>query len=437
MKVVLAAHGTRGDVEPCAAVGRELLRRGHEVRMAVAPNLIGFIESVGLAAVAYGPDSQAQLEENSRKFWKVRSPMSLVRDVMEYVTQGWAEMSVTLTSLADGADLMLTGQNYQGVAANVADYYDIPFAALHYFPHRINGQLVPFLPPSLIRPAIALLEWNYWQMTKKAEAAQRRELGLPKTNVSSARRMVERGSLEIQAYEELYFPGLAAEWGERRPFVGALTMELATDTDDEVASWCAAGTPPIYFGFGSMRVESPADTVAMISEACAQLGERALICAGVSDFNDMPYFDHVKVVGQTNHAAVLPACRAVVHHGGAGTTAAGMRAGLPTLVLWMGAEQPIWAAQVKRLKVGLARRFAGITRESLVADLRSILAPQYVARARTLATQMTKATVSVTTAADLLEEALRPRRIRSSAGVGGIDRNQPVRVTGYPTRTKS
>ena len=134
------------------------------------------------------------------------------------------------------------------------------------------------------------------------------------------RRIAERGWLEIQAYDELYFPGLAAEWNGRRPFVGALTLELPTDTDDEVTSWIAAGTPPIYFGFGSMPIESPADTVGMISEACAQLGERALICAGVSEFNDMPHYDHVKVVGAVNHAAIFPACRAVVHHGGAGTT---------------------------------------------------------------------------------------------------------------------
>ena len=56
MKFVLAFYGTRGDVEPGVAVGRELLRRGHDVRMAVPPDLVGFAESAGLAAVAYGPD---------------------------------------------------------------------------------------------------------------------------------------------------------------------------------------------------------------------------------------------------------------------------------------------------------------------------------------------------------------------------------------------
>ncbi len=86
--------------------------------------------------------------------------------------------------------------------------------------------------------------------------------------------------LEIQAYDELCLPELAAQAAElagRQLFVGTLTMELPTDTDDKVLSWIAAGTPPIYFGFGSMRVTSPADTIAMISAACAHLGERALI----------------------------------------------------------------------------------------------------------------------------------------------------------------
>jgi UDP:flavonoid glycosyltransferase YjiC (YdhE family) len=187
---------------------------------------------------------------------------------------------------------------------------------------------------------------------------------------------------------------------------------LPTDADDEVVSWIAAGKPPIYFGFGSMPVQSPADMVAMISAACIQLGERALICTGATDFTDIPHFDHVKVVDSVNHAAIFPSCRAVVHHGGAGTTAAGMRTGIPTLILWVTTDQPIWAAQVKRLKVGSGRRFSATTQESLVAELRRILSPQYVTRACEVATQMTKPADSVTTAADLLEE---------SASVSGCD----------------
>jgi UDP:flavonoid glycosyltransferase YjiC (YdhE family) len=411
MKFSLAFHGTRGDVEPGAAVALELLRRGHEVRMAAPPNLVGFVESAGLAAVAYGPDSQKQLETDFfRNFWTIQHPIRLVRAGQEYFSQGWAEMSTTLTSLADGADLLLSGTTYPGIAANVAEYYDISLAALHYFPLRANGQIVSILPSPLVRSTMTVFDWLYWRMTRDAENAQRRDLGLPKATGSTSRRAAERGSLEIQAYDELCFPGLAAEWDARRPFVGALTLELATDADGEAASWIAAGPPPIYFGFGSIPVRSPADTIAMISTACMQLGERALICLGAGDFTHMPHFDHVKIVGPVNHAAIFPVCRAVVHHGGAGTTAAGLRAGIPTLILWTSADAPIWAAQVKRLRIGSARRFSSTTQESLVADLRSILGPQYITRAREIATRMTEPAAAVAAAADLLEDNARRGR---------------------------
>jgi UDP:flavonoid glycosyltransferase YjiC (YdhE family) len=422
MKFVLGSYGSRGDVEPCVAVGRELLRRGHEVRMAVPPDLIGFAaESAGLAAVAYGPDTQvwwgAHRDFWTRffdNFWKIQDLIRLWREIGESVIQYWEQITTTLRSLADGADLLVTFLNFETPAANVAEYYDIPLATLHISPVRANGQFLPFLPSLLGRYALTVYEWANWRGVKKFDDAQRRELGLPKATRSAPRRITERGSLEIQAYDEVCFPGLAAEWAKwngQRPFVGALTMELTTDADEEVASWIATGTPPIFFGFGSTPVKSPADTLAMIGAACAQLGERALVCSGWSDFSDLPHFDHVKVVGTMNYAAAFPACRALVHHGGMGTTSAGLRAGVPMLISWTAPDQAIWAARVKGLKVGSGRRFSATTRESLVADLRRILNPQYVARAREIATQMTKPAESVANAADLLENFARLRHV--------------------------
>jgi len=430
MKFVLACCGMRGDIEPFAAVGRELLRRGHDVHMAVPPNLVSFAESAGLPAVGYGLDWSVVMEVSNnfwsfvfRNFWRPQDVVRFVRETWELGARCWGEMSTTLTSLADGADLVFTGQSFEPVAANVAEYHNIPLATLHYVPIRVNGQLLPFLPAPLARSAITVNDWLFRCLTKKIEDAQRRELGLPKATGPFPRRITERGSLEIQAYDEVCFPGLAAEWAKwngQRPFVGPLTMELQTDADDEVASWIAAGTPPIYFGFGSISVESPADTLAMIGAACAQLGERALVCSGAipsvttggTDFSHVPHFDHVKVVGAINFATTFPACRAVVHHGGSGTTAAGLRAGVPTLILQqLAGDQPFWAAMVKRLKVGTARRLSTTTRESLVADLRTILAPQYVTRAREVATRMTKPAENVAAAADLVENFARLRRV--------------------------
>src|SRR5262245_49185743 len=103
MKFAVASYGTRGDVEPCAAVGRELQRRGHAVRMAVPPNLVGLVESAGLSAVAYGQrDSQQQLNEVFlHDSWRIRNPIKLARAAMEPVTAGFAGLGATLKPLAD------------------------------------------------------------------------------------------------------------------------------------------------------------------------------------------------------------------------------------------------------------------------------------------------------------------------------------------------
>jgi UDP:flavonoid glycosyltransferase YjiC (YdhE family) len=421
MKFVLACYGVRGDVDPGVVVGRELLSRGHEVRIAVSPNLVGFAESAGLTAVAYGLDPQALVDAQRDYFtcffrspWRIQELIRLARESRELASESWAEMSRTLTSLADGADVLICGPQFEQPVANVAEYYDIPLAALHFFPVRAHGQLISFVPAPLIRSAMTANDWLNWRGMKRAEDAQRRELGLPKATSPAAQRITERGSLEIQAYDEVCFSGLAAEWAKwngQRPFVGALTMEQPTDNDEEVLSWIAAGTPPIYFGFGSISVDSSADMLAMIAAACAELGERALVCSGGTDYSELPHFDHVKVVDAVNFAAIFPACRAVVHHGGGGTTATGLRAGVPTLVLWTLPDQPLWGAAVKRLKVGASRRFSTTTEKSLITYLRTILAPQYATRAREIATRMTKSAESVTAAADLVENLARLQRI--------------------------
>jgi vancomycin aglycone glucosyltransferase len=393
MRFALAGYGGRGDVEPLAALGRELLRRGHDVCLGVTPTMVGFVESVGLAAVAYGADPQARTGEDFSPDAANQNPVSAVVEFLEQSSHEVAKWGATLTALANGADLLLVLPDEQELAANVAEYYGIPLATLQH------------LPRGYARPGSVI-----GQIMKDAEDTHRRALGLPEATGPETR----RASLEIHAYESFYFPEPAAEWAEqsgRRKFVGALTLELPTDADDEVLSWIADGTPPIYFGFGSMPIPSPAETVAVISAACAQLGERALICSGSNHFTDIPHFNNIKVVSAVNFAVAFPACRAVVHHGGAGTMAAGMRAGVPTLILWFSwlsvDDQPTWADVVTRLKVGSGRPFSASTLDSLVADLRSILTPQCVARAREVAAQMTTPAESIASAADLLEDTAR------------------------------
>ena len=125
-----------------------------------------------------------------------------------------------------------------------------------------------------------------------------------------------------------------------------------------------------------------------------------------------------------------------MHHGGTGTTAAGLRAGIPTLILWIADTQPYMGAAVKRLKVGATRRFLSTTEKSLVADLRKILAPHYLTRAREIASQMTKPADSIAAAADLLENfalvgvlAHRRRAGQRMICAGQVSRSTPQNIT--------
>ncbi|WIM89071.1 glycosyltransferase [Candidatus Mycobacterium wuenschmannii] len=384
MRYVLAAYGSRGDVEPCSVVGRELQRRGHDVRIAAPPNLLAFVESAGLEAVAYGPDSHAQLDDAAGFFGgHAGNPYGALPEVVRRVSQVWLDKGTVLASLTDGADLLVAGMNEQRLAANIAEYQGIPLIALHFFPSRVQ-------PTGVVHA----------QLSKRCEEPLRRSLGMAEASEPPP------PLFEIQAYDERCLPGQPDQWAEPgRPFAGALTLQAPADDDAAVLSWIREGTAPIYFGLGSTPISPPADIVARMIAACARLGERLLVCSGPNDLSAYDHVDGVRFVSAVNHAAVFPACRAVVHHGGAGTTAAAMRAGVPSLILWLWLDQPVWGAGVEQLNIGAAMSFSDATEESLMANLAAILEPRCRDRARNIAAQMMTPAESATCAADLIESA--------------------------------
>jgi vancomycin aglycone glucosyltransferase len=136
MKFVVAGYGSRGDVEPCIALARELLRRGHDVGMAVTipPDMRGFVESAGLTEIPYGRHWEALLRDEDF-IRMMQNPVKAMSQAADYVVQTWEDKSATLKSVANGADLLLAGIAEQRLAANIAEYYGIPLAWPQ--PHRM------------------------------------------------------------------------------------------------------------------------------------------------------------------------------------------------------------------------------------------------------------------------------------------------------------
>ena len=140
-------------------------------------------------------------------------------------------------------------------------------------------------------------------------------------------------------------------------------MRLVRPVSTPLRDWLAAGDPPVFFGFGSMPVRDPAEIVSIITEVSQRLGVRSLISAGWGRLHALePDNPAVTVVGAVDHGAVLPLCIAAVHHGGAGTLAASLGAGIPTLVCSVFADQPFWGARLIDVGVGAHLPFKDLDR---------------------------------------------------------------------------
>jgi vancomycin aglycone glucosyltransferase len=151
----------------------------------------------------------------------------------------------------------------------------------------------------------------------------------------------------------------------------------------ELVAFLDAGTPPVYVGFGSVRVPDDIDRVAI--DAIRAQGRRAIVGRGWADLATIDDRDDCFVVGEVNHQALFARVAAVVHHGGAGTTTTAARAGAAQVVVPQIADQPYWAGRVADLGIGAAHDGPTPTVESLSAALETALTPDTRARATAVA----------------------------------------------------
>ncbi|MBY4128707.1 glycosyltransferase family 1 protein [Rhodococcus fascians] len=423
MKFMMPFNGSRGDVAPGVALGVELAHRGHEVVFGAPPNLLDFAraetaKSGRVQVVSFGPDTRLLLEsELIRVRIKSANPRTRMTALAELANHGWDQMTAELAQMSEGGDAIVTGSLGQEMAFNMAEATGNAFVALHYCPLRRSG-VVPVVPGVTLPGPVNLSMWALaealrWKSMKTRENAQRRTLGLPATRDPLPRRSERYGGIEIQAYESALFPGLAEQWGPLRPFVGFLGVSPGRqEIDPTLERWLHSGSAPVYFGFGSMPVPDPAAVLRMIEAVVGQLGVRALICAGWSDLvgvesvvaRDNP---NIMIVESVDHAAVFPRCLAAVHHGGAGTTAASARAGLPTLVCWFSADQPYWGAALRRLGAGASTKFSTLSEHVLIQGITDITTDAARAAARSLADTVAPTHAAVAAAADIAEAAAR------------------------------
>lgn len=412
MRALLAFTGSRGDAQPGILLARELCARGHSVTLALSPNLVDFATAHGIAAVGFGRDS-AELLRTQHDDHRFRSPnpRQRMRAVLDLQRRGVVELVRDLLALAPGHDVIVTGMAGEEAAEKAARRLGLPLAAVHFFPIHPNRS-VPVIPTgwgARIPGAINRRIWAGLRWARDAALEQPlSEFGIVEHHLPDR--------VSLQAYDVDLFPGLAAELPERHPVTGfAVDTDgfLNAPPDPALAAWLDAGSAPIYAGFGSMSVDDPAALVAMLRTVCARRGRRLLLAAGWAGIEPVLSSD-MAIVDQIDHAEVLPRCLAAVHHGGAGTTAAALRAGVPQVICAVQADQPYWGRALARLGLAGTARAADLTETALSALLERVADPTVVSQAAAYASRF--ADNGIARAADEVE-ALVPLLFPTSVSI--------------------
>ncbi|MEO9326813.1 nucleotide disphospho-sugar-binding domain-containing protein [Gordonia aurantiaca] len=408
MRFAFTVHGSRGDIQPAIVVGAELARRGHEVRFAVTEDLVGLPGSAGLPTRVLAPSTAELLASPLvKERLKSKNPRVRFAALREIGDHGRATSEQVMGELADVSDVLVTGPLAQDRADAIAQSRGISFVPLHYCPLRPNRGLdVGYreLPRVVSRAAWAAADRAYWLTMRSGDRRLRDELGLPHVKGPLGKRLRSRGVPEIQAYDATLFPGLDAEWGPQRPFTGFLAPDaelravLSDDTEatSRAVAWATAGEAPVYVGFGSMKI-----TAEQIGGIVTSLLDRGLRVIGHTD-HALPQHDRLlHLTEPVDHDSLLPRCRGAVHHGGAGTTAAATRAGIPSIIAWLSADQPMWAAALRRAGAGCGNKLARFG----PSDLDPITDPALAEGAARLAKRLTPPAEAVDRACRILLEA--------------------------------
>lgn len=398
MKIAMTTHGTRGDIQPFVSLARALMQRGHEVVLGTPVNLISFVERCGVRASPLAVDSQAFMESPEGRRWlSSGNAQKFMQELGAVIHAHRDELIADTLRLCEGADVIVTGLLTEDFASTVAEARELPLLAVHFNGMRSNSRYANWLvssrklPPFLNRATHALAEAAWWNGNKADVNHFRQQLGLAPTRLSTYQRMRKLGAHTLHAFSPSIAPA-PPEYQDAMPVLGAIHFPDyiraglgETAPDQELVNWLAAGTPPVFFGMGSMPVEHPEVMLQQIADVSGKLGQRALIGAGWSRLqgaNNLPA--HVRIVGAVDHSWLLPQCRAAVHHGGAGTVQAVLSAGLPSVITSVFADQPFWGEQCQRQGVGVHLPFKKLNASTLEQALRKVLQPALQRAASTL-----------------------------------------------------
>ncbi len=363
MRVTILAPGSRGDVQPYIALGQALRALGHQCNVLTTLDHAALVTSHGLDVATIPMNVAAELQRvRTTRAIEGGGLWSSFRELSGIARRSAYALAELALSTCRGSDVIVTGfaaaLAADGVAKKlgvpVVQAYNVPITTTGSFP----GALCPWLDfgPASRRLGHRLTRAVLWSTARSAATEARAEvLGAPRTSVLPGGHPGLLPGPVLYGFSEAFLPRpndwpadvrVTGFWFAAEPSGFSPPLELQRFLD--------AGPPPVCIGFGSMSTERPTELGAMAIEAARTAGVRLVLLSGWAGLGTEMVTSGVMTLGAMAHDWLYPRCSAVVHHGGAGTTAAALRAGIPAVVVPFHGDQPFWARRVHQLGLGPA-----------------------------------------------------------------------------------
>jgi len=366
MLITSIAYGTRGDVQPALALARRLKADGHTVRMVVASNFTDMVERHGLTAVPADVDIKELLKtaggldliESGKKVSFPRSVRTMRRLFTEH---GPAMIDNAYRACVD-ADLILSAFLSNVLAVSIREKLGVRHISTMVTPSAVatrSGAATLGAPRPggesvanyLLQKAV--IERVDWSLTRDPVDRFRREtLGLPPLTLGDyLRRLRSTPVLHGISPSVMPHPG---DWPGTMHTTGYWFLPEDPDWEPkpELLDFLDAGEPPVFLTFGSMTGRDPRATTRLLLDAVVRSGRRAILQSGWAGLGEADLPKNVHLLDLAPYGQLLPRVGALVHHAGAGSTAEGLRAGLPTVAIPHMGDQPYWGTRIHQLGVG-------------------------------------------------------------------------------------
>jgi len=362
MKATLIAAGSRGDVQPYVALGTGLLEAGHSVSILASPDFKELVTAAGLQfsdmggsteSVARGMESM--LERGN--FLEILSSMG--SSARRMITQ----VSVSGMKACRETDVIVAGLGGFFIGLALSEKLGIRFVPAFVYPFTPTREFPSVLAPStpfrlpgwVNRLTHLLAQQMMWQTFRAAENRARRQvLRIPPAPFWGPFRLFNRGGgTVLYGYSRHVIP-VPQDWSDSMQVTGFWPLEPPRGWKPPagLVNFLESGDPPVYIGFGSMIHRKPEEVTELVLSALTRTGRRGVVSAGWGGIGEGSLPKSVYPIGSIPHGWLFPRMAAVVHHGGAGTTSAGLRAGVPAVVTPFFGDQPFWGERIHALGVG-------------------------------------------------------------------------------------